>query len=67
VKDVKIPQNLNGFNIPESAIHALTDDAGKQTRLLARSPMPLTKNDILNIYKAAYKGVIPYNSSEIIV
>ncbi|WP_102348411.1 iron-containing alcohol dehydrogenase [Bacillus sp. Marseille-P3661] len=59
VEDVKIPQSLKGFSIPESAIDSLANDAVKQTRLLLRSPMPLMKDDILNIYNAAYEGIIP--------
>ncbi|PWA12235.1 alcohol dehydrogenase [Pueribacillus theae] len=59
VKDVGIPATLKGFNIPESALDSLTDDAVKQTRLLARSPMPLSRGDIFNIYKAAFDGSIP--------
>lgn len=56
VKDVGIPATLKGFNIPESALDSLTDDAVKQTRLLARSPMPLAREDIFNIYKSAFVG-----------
>ena len=59
VNDVHIPNHLQGFDIPESAIPSLTDDAVKQTRLLARSPMPLSKDDIFNIYQAAYEGAVP--------
>lgn len=39
VQDVKIPSTLKGFNIPEEALEQLTDDATKQTRILARSPI----------------------------
>jgi alcohol dehydrogenase len=59
VNEVKIPQNLRGFGIPESAIDSLTEDAVKQTRLLARSPMTLLKDDVYKIYKSAYEGVVP--------
>ncbi|PWA10374.1 alcohol dehydrogenase [Pueribacillus theae] len=59
VKDVGIPQTLQGFDIPKTAIDSLTEDAYKQTRLLARSPMPLLEQDIRNIYTAAFEGVIP--------
>ena len=52
VQDVKIPSTLQGFNIPASALEQLTEDATKQTRILARSPMPLEREDIYQIYQA---------------
>lgn len=58
VKDVQIPSSLKGFNIPESALKSLTEDAMKQTRILARSPMTLNEEDIYKIYKAAFDGVV---------
>ncbi|MCL1696217.1 iron-containing alcohol dehydrogenase [Lysinibacillus sp. BPa_S21] len=58
VKDVNIPSTLKGFNIPELALEQLTDDATKQTRILARSPMPLKREDIYTIYRAAFDGEI---------
>ena len=58
VEDVGIPSSLKGFNIPEDALQSLTNDGIKQRRILARSPMPLLKEDIYTIYKAAYDGVI---------
>lgn len=58
VKDVGIPNTLGGFNIPESALDSLTEDGAKQKRLLARSPLPLEKEDIRKIYRAAFDGVI---------
>lgn len=58
VKDVNIPSTLKGFAIPELALEQLTDDATKQTRILARSPMPLNREDILAIYRAAFDGEI---------
>lgn len=58
VDDVHIPSSLKGFNIPESALDSLTEDATKQTRILARSPMLLLREDIFNIYKSAYDGVV---------
>lgn len=58
VQDVKIPSTLQGFNIPASALEQLTEDATKQTRILARSPMPLEREDIYQIYQAAFDGVI---------
>jgi len=58
VQDVKIPSTLQGFNIPASALEQLTEDATKQTRILARSPMPLKREDIYQIYQAAFDGVV---------
>ncbi|MCM0626108.1 iron-containing alcohol dehydrogenase [Lysinibacillus sp. OL1_EC] len=58
VQDVKIPSTLQGFNIPASALEQLTEDATKQTRILARSPMPLGREDIYQIYQAAFDGVV---------
>jgi alcohol dehydrogenase class IV len=58
VEDVNIPSTLKGFNITEDALQNLTNDAIKQKRILARSPMPLLEADISAIYKAAFDGVI---------
>ncbi|WP_347722579.1 iron-containing alcohol dehydrogenase [Lysinibacillus capsici] len=58
VQDVKIPSTLQGFNISASALEQLTEDATKQTRILARSPMPLEREDIYQIYLAAFDGVV---------
>lgn len=58
VQDVNIPSTLKGFKIPELALEQLTDDATKQTRILARSPMPLKREDIYTIYRAAFDGEI---------
>lgn len=59
VREVGIPATLPGFSIPETALESLTDDAVKQTRLLARSPKRLLRADIYAIYEAAYKGKRP--------
>lgn len=58
VADVGIPLTLQGFDIPKEAIEKLTEDATMQTRILARSPRELNKNDIQEIYLAAFTGVI---------
>ncbi|MFJ8066619.1 iron-containing alcohol dehydrogenase [Psychrobacillus sp. NPDC096426] len=58
VEDVNIPSTLKGFNITEDALESLTNDAIDQKRILARSPMPLLKDDIFAIYKAAFDGII---------
>ncbi|WP_144787607.1 iron-containing alcohol dehydrogenase [Lysinibacillus fusiformis] len=58
VQDVNIPSTLKGFHIPEEALEQLTDDATKQTRILARSPMLLEREDIYAIYRAAFDGEV---------
>lgn len=58
VEDVGIPSNLQGFDIPESALESLTEDALKQKRILARSPMELGHEEISAIYQAAFDGKI---------
>lgn len=58
LKDIGIPQTLGGFNIPSSALDQLTSDGVKQKRLLSRCPMPLTEQDISNIYSSAFSGTI---------
>lgn len=58
VKDVGIPLSLKEFGIQEDALDSLTDDGVKQKRILARSPMPLEREDIFAIYQAAFKGVV---------
>ncbi|MFJ7697814.1 iron-containing alcohol dehydrogenase [Lysinibacillus fusiformis] len=58
VQDVNIPFTLKGFHIPEEALEQLTDDATKQTRILARSPMLLEREDIYAIYRAAFDGEV---------
>ena len=55
-QDVGIPASLQDFSIPEEALTSLTADGCKQTRLLARSPMPLQEADIAAIYRAAWEG-----------
>ncbi len=58
VNDVGIPLSLKEFGIQEDALDSLTDDGVKQKRILARSPMPLEREDIFAIYQAAFKGVV---------
>lgn len=58
VADVNIPVSLKGFNIQEEALDSLADDGIKQKRILARSPMPLLREDIFTIYHAAYLGEV---------
>ncbi|MGB6407667.1 MAG: iron-containing alcohol dehydrogenase [Planococcus donghaensis] len=58
VADVGIPLSLKEFGIQEDALDSLADDGIKQKRILARSPMPLEREDIFAIYQAAYKGEV---------
>ncbi len=58
VQDVGIPRTLGGFDIPSTALDSLTEDALKQKRLLARSPLPLREADIRTIYQAAFEGKV---------
>lgn len=58
VADVDIPLNLQGFGITQEALDSLADDAIKQQRILARSPMPLERDDLFTIYQSAYYGEI---------
>lgn len=58
VADVGIPLSLKEFGIQEDALDSLADDGIKQKRILARSPMPLEREDIFTIYQAAYKGEV---------
>lgn len=58
VADVGIPLSLKEFGIQEDVLDSLADDGIKQKRILARSPMPLEREDIFAIYQAAYKGEV---------
>lgn len=58
VEDVEIPSTLKGFDVPESALEMLTEDATKQKRLLGRSPFALEKHHIREIYQSAFSGEI---------
>lgn len=58
VADVGIPLSLQGFGITEDALDSLADDAMKQQRLLARSPMQLERKDVYQIYRNAYDGTV---------
>lgn len=51
-----IPTTLAAFDIPVDALEDLTRAGIQQTRLLQRSPMKLSEEDILKIYSAAYYG-----------
>ncbi|TFB14204.1 iron-containing alcohol dehydrogenase [Filobacillus milosensis] len=56
VVDVGLPTSISEYDITESDIEKLTQNAVKQTRLLARSPMPLGENEIREIFEHAYRG-----------
>lgn len=58
VADVDIPLSLRDFGITEDALDSLANDAMKQQRLLARSPMQLDLEDVYAIYRNAYEGVV---------
>lgn len=54
--DVGLPTSLKEYGIGLEDIPKLTKAATKQTRLLARSPMPLDERDIYRIYEMAFEG-----------
>gem|GEM_PF-4550829 len=56
VKEVGLPESLQHYNIKEKDIKLLTENALKQTRLLARSPLELREAEIEKIYKNALNG-----------
>lgn len=56
VRDVGLPLTLQSYSIGEEHLEQLAQEAMKQTRLLARSPMPYTLETTLQIYRAAYNG-----------
>jgi alcohol dehydrogenase class IV len=65
VQDVGVPTTLKGFGIQESDIDRLTNDAVKQTRLLARSPKSYSIHDIHDVYQRSYEGVLRLGQSEV--
>lgn len=60
IQEINLPLTLQEYGITESDLEELTTDALKQSRLLARSPLPLAKEDILTIYSHAYQGLQSY-------
>jgi alcohol dehydrogenase len=52
--EVNIPKGLRAFNIPETAIPDMAEDASKIDRLLKNNPRLLSKADIEKIYQSAY-------------
>ncbi|OBX38099.1 NAD-dependent methanol dehydrogenase [Halomonas elongata] len=53
-RDVEIPTQLRTFDIPESALPELAEAASKVERLLRNNPRVLSRDDIEQIYRAAY-------------
>lgn len=49
-----VPARLRDVDVPESAIANMAKDAMKITRLLKNNPRPITEEDAVAIYKAAY-------------
>ena len=56
VKDVGLPTSISEYSITEDDIEQLTSNGTKQTRLLARSPMPFEENSIREVYQHALRG-----------
>jgi len=53
-RTVNIPEGLRSFNIPESAIPEMAEDASKIERLLKNNPRILSKEEIEAIYREAF-------------
>jgi alcohol dehydrogenase len=51
---VNIPTGLRSFDIPETAISDMAEDASKIERLLTNNPRQLNKSEIEQIYQSAY-------------
>lgn len=51
---LNMPTRLRDVNIPEDALPKMAADAMKQGRLLVNNPRPVTEEDALSIYKAAW-------------
>ncbi|GGD21687.1 iron-containing alcohol dehydrogenase [Aureimonas glaciei] len=49
-----LPQRLRDVGIPEDFLPRLAADAMKQTRLLVNNPRPLSEQDALALYRAAF-------------
>ncbi|UOQ44272.1 iron-containing alcohol dehydrogenase [Halobacillus salinarum] len=56
VKDVGLPTSISEYSITEEDIEGLTINGTKQTRLLARSPMPFDENSIRKVYQHSLRG-----------
>ncbi|WP_044339825.1 iron-containing alcohol dehydrogenase [Rossellomorea aquimaris] len=51
---VNIPTGLRSFDIPETALSDMAEDASKIERLLNNNPRQLNKSEIEQIYQSAY-------------
>ncbi|MEK3808686.1 iron-containing alcohol dehydrogenase [Bacillus sp. FSL H8-0547] len=56
IQDTGLPLSLREYGIKEEDLDRLADNGAKQTRLLSRSPKPLSRDDIKRIYTAAFHG-----------
>jgi len=54
IADLGLPSQLRELDIPENILPTLADDAMLQTRLLVNNPRPVTLDDALSIYRAAW-------------
>jgi alcohol dehydrogenase class IV len=52
--ELRIPQMLREVKITQDALPTLAREAMKQTRLLVNNPRPVTEQDALAIYRAAF-------------
>lgn len=55
IRECGIPATLKEVNVPFDAIPEMAAAAMKVTRLLKNNPRPVTFEDAINIYKAAYQ------------
>ncbi|WP_375175149.1 iron-containing alcohol dehydrogenase [Pseudooceanicola sp.] len=53
-RDLGMPTRLRDVDIPESALSKMASDAMLQTRLLVNNPRPVSEQDALSIYRAAW-------------
>lgn len=53
-RDIGLQSRLRELDIPEAACELLAADAMKQTRLLVNNPRPVSYDDALAIYRAAW-------------
>lgn len=60
ISDVGIPVSLDAVGVKENDIMLLAENGIKQTRLLERSPMPFTLDDVKDCYMAALLGELKH-------
>ena len=53
-RDLGLPPRLRDVHVPEEMLPTLARDAMAQTRLLVNNPRPVTEQDALAIYRAAW-------------